>query len=256
MQTEYNAVDETTAIAPPSSPSVAPSQPQYGEGYDKALNSERGLRKSIEQRNKALEAELIENKRALEQSQMTLEQKYQSDLDVSRQSYQAQVDQMVAERDQKLQVESEARQVAEQRSQILEDQRAASAISSEFSSIFSQVLVNPRKVNAYMAEIADDLVVDANGQPALIVRRDENGRAVELAPISAAIGYFQKEYPEDFRPPADQKTGGGYRNLATGTQTTRGGSEPVQIDINNIDAKTFLANRKAIQEGNFEVVKK
>jgi len=187
---------------------------------------------------------------------MTLEQKYQTDLDASRQSYQAQVDQMVAERDQKLQVESEARQVAEQRSQILEDQRAEARIFSEFNSIFTPLLNNSEKAEAYMSLIADDLVVDANGRPALITRRDENGRPAELAPISAAIAYFQKKYPEDFRPPEGQKTGGGYRNLATGTQTVRNGSEPVQIDINNIDSKTFLANRKAIQEGNFEVVKK
>ena len=247
--TEYNSVDETPAIAPPIPESL-------GEGGIKALNSERERAKALEKQNKQLEAMLAENKRALEQSQMTLEQKFQSDLDASRQSYQAQVDQMVAERDQKFQAESEARQVAEQRSQILEDRDADTRIRSEFSNIFTPLLTNSRKVKNYISEIADDLVVDANGQPALIVRRDENGRATELAPISAAIGYFQKEYPEDFRPPADQKTGGGYRNLATGTQTTRGGPEPVQIDINNIDAKTFLANRKAIQEGNFEVVKK
>ena len=254
--TEYNpAVDEPT-VPSPSSPPTAPSRPEYGDGYEKALTSERGIRKTIEQRNKALEIELADNKRALEQSQMTLAEKYQTDLDASRQSYQSQVDAMVAERDAKLQTESEARQVAEQRSQVLEEQRSAATISGEFSNIFSQVLNNPRKVTAYMAEIADDLVVDANGKPALIARRDEYGRAIELAPISAAIGYFQERYPEDFRPPADQKTGGGYRNLAVGAQTPRNGSEPVQIDIHNVDAKTFLANREAIRKGDFEVIKK
>ena len=252
MQTEYNAADETTAIAPPISEPL-------GDGGIKALNSERERGRALEKQNKQLEAMLAENNKALQQSQMTLEQKYQADLEAPRQSYQSQVDAALAERDQRFQTESEARQVAEQRSQILENQNATTAIFGEFSNTFSQVLVNPKKVDGYMAEIADDLVTDSNGQPALVVRRDDYGRPVELAPISAAIGYFQQKYPEDFKPPTEQKTGGGYRNLASGNLASgnrQGQSQPLTINPRNIDPETFLANRDRIRAGDFEVESK
>ena len=256
MQTEYNAADETTAIAPPSPSPTPPSQPQYGEGYEKALKTERGQRQALEKERAQLLELVAQKERQLEQTNLTLEEKYRQDGEQYKAGLLTEAQQAIAERDQRFQVESEARQAAEQRSQILEEERAASSISGEFFGIFSQVLVNPKKVDAYLAEIRDDLVVDVNGQPALIARRDEYGRAVELAPISAAIGYFQERYPEDFRPPADQKTGGGYRNLAAGAQNPRNGSEPIQIDYRNVDAKTFLANREAIRKGDFEVIKK
>ena len=259
MPSEYNpAADETAIATPAATPAAAPAttSSQFGEGYDKALNSERGLRKQLEQRNKAIEAELAENKRALEQAQMTLEQKYQADLEATRNSFQSQVDAAIAERDAKLQAEAEARLGAEQRAAVLEQQSAIAAIQTGFTQTFDGLLVNPRKVQAYMAEIADDLVVDANGQPALIARRDEAGRPVELAPVTSAIAYFQGIYPEDFKPPAEQKTGGGYRNLAASTNglPSRQGQQPLKLSIAEINAnpKAYLENRDRIFAGDFE----
>jgi hypothetical protein len=187
---------------------------------------------------------------------MTLEQKYQADLEISRAAYQKQVDDAIAERDARLQQEIEARTTYEQRAQILENQRAVQSISQEFAGTFSDVLINPRKVQAYMAEIADDLTIDSNGQPALIARRDANGQPMELVPISAAIPYFQQIYPEDFKPPADQKTGGGFRNLANTGVPRVGNTQELELPpMGSITPEQFLANRDAIAKGNFKVVK-
>jgi hypothetical protein len=258
MQTEYNpaaSTDETVAIAPPATPAVAPS-PQYGEGYDKALSSERASRKAIEKEKAALLALVAEKDRQLEQTNLTLKEQYEQEKEQYKQSLLTEAQQAIAERDAKLQELNEARLTAEQRAEMMENQRAASRITSEFSETFAPLLTNSKKVDAYMAQIADDLVVDANGQPALIARRDESGHPVELAPISAAIAYFQQMYPEDFKPPAEQKTGGGYRNLAnaTGGLPSRQDQQPLKLSLAEINAnpQAYLANRDRIYAGDFE----
>lgn len=251
---EYNPASsaDETAIASP-----APAPEPLGDGGIKALNSERERAKALERQNKQLEAMLAENKRALEQTNLTLEEKYRQEAEAYKASLLSQAEQAIAERDALLQRQEEARLAAEQRAQILENQRAVAAISNEFSQTFADVLINPRKVNAYMKEIEDDLIIDANGQPALIAQRDANGEPTQLAPISAAIAYFQQVYPEDFKPPAQQKTGGGYRNLATGGVPQTRSSEPeLEIDLKNLDPAVFLANRDRIAKGEFTVVKK
>lgn len=254
MSPEYNpaAADETLV----SAPAPVPASPELGDGGMKALNSEREQRKALEKQTKQLEQMLSESKKALEQSQLSLEEKYRQETEAYKQSLLTEAQQAIAKRDAKLQELLEARQTAEQRAEIMENQQAANRISSQFSETFAPLLTNSKKVNAYMAEIADDLVVDSNGQPALIARRDEYGRPTELAPISAAINYFQQMYPEDFKPPAEQKTGGGYRNLAnaTGAAPRQGQSSPLKLSIQEINAnpQAYLANRDRIASGDFE----
>lgn len=256
--TEYNpAAEPEIAIAPTSTTAPAPTQ-ELGDSGIKALNSEREMRKALEKQNKQLEANLSENKRLLEQSQMTLEQKYQADLELSRTGYQQQVDQAIADRDARLQQEFEARQSAEQRLQAIENQQLAGRIGNEFGNTFAPLLNNPnsQRLEAYMSLIADDLTVDNQGNPALIVRRDDYGRPAELAPIEAAIGYFQNIFPEDFKPPAQQKTGGGARNLAVGSNTFRDNTQTLELPpMGQITPEQFLANRDAIAKGNFKVGK-
>ncbi len=257
MQTEYNpaaTTDETVAIASPATAS-APASDLLGDGGIKALNSEREQRKALERQTKQLEQMLAESKKALEQTNLTLKEQYDLQLQQTQEAIVSEAQKAIAERDAKLQELNEARQIAEQRAEIMENQRAAARITSEFSETFAPLLTNSKKVDAYMAQIADDLVVQAKGNPALIARRDEAGRPVELAPISAAIAYFQQMYPEDFKPPAEQKTGGGYRNLAnaTGSIPRQGQSQPLKLSIADIQAnpKAYLENRDRIAAGDF-----
>jgi multidrug efflux pump subunit AcrA (membrane-fusion protein) len=254
MPPEYNpaAVDET-AIATPVTPPA-----ELGDGGMKALAAERDQRKALEKQNKQLETMLADNKRALEQTNLTLEQKYQADLDATRASYQQQVDAAIAERDARLQAESQARQLAEQRAAILDQNNTVAAIQGGFAKTFDGLLINPRKVEAYISQIADDLTVDNQGTPALILR-NQNGEPAGLAPLDQAIAYFQSIYPEDFKPPANQPTGGGFRNLAntSGNLPNRQGGEPLKLSLAEINAnpKLFLANRDRIGLGDFEVGK-
>lgn len=217
MPSEYDpSLPTETAIATPVTAPVA-SPAELGDGGMKALNAEREQRKALEKQAKQLEAMLAETRQSLSQSELSLKEKYEADLAASRQSYQAQVDAAIAEREAKLQAEAEARLTAEQRLQMYENQQLASRITGEFANTFAPLLNNPspQRLQSYMKLVEDDLTVDNQGNPALIVRRDDYGRPVELAPIEAAIGYFQNTFPEDFKPPAQQKTGGGARNLAT-----------------------------------------
>lgn len=257
---EYNpAADPDIAIAPTPTPAPTPLAPvTTGEGYDKALGSERAARKAQEKEIATLKALISDKERQLEQTNQTLEQKYASELERDRSALQAQVDAAIAERDAKLQQESEARMTAEQRLQMIENQQLASRIGSEFGNTFAPLLnnPNPQRLEAYMSLIADDLTVDNQGNPALIVRRDEYGRAAELAPVSAAIGYFQNIFPEDFKAPEQQKTGGGARNLAGGSNTFRDTTQSLELPpMGQITPEQFLKNRDAIAKGDFKVVK-
>jgi hypothetical protein len=256
MSTEYNPAEsqENAAIASPAVTPVAPES--LGDGGIKALNSEREQRKALEKQTKQLEQMLAESKKALEQSQLSLEEKYRQETEQYKAGLLTEAQKAIAERDAKLQELMEARQTAEQRAEVLENQRAIAKISTEFNDTFSSILVNPKKIDAYMAQISDDLAVDSQGNPALIARRDANGQPVELAPISAAIAYFQQLYPEDFKPPAEQKTGGGYRNLANSSDSLpsrQSQGTPLKLSIQDINdnPQAFLANRDRIAKGDF-----
>jgi hypothetical protein len=251
---EYNPLQEEDKTSP-AAPAPAPAPPELGDGGIKALNSEREQRKALEKQTKQLEAMLAESKKALEQSQLSLEEKYRQESEAYKQSLLTEAQQAIAERDRKLQEIDEARQMSEQRAALLEQQRAIAAIQTGFSQTFDGLLVNPRKVSAYMAEIADDLTIDQQGNPALILR-DRSGEPTGLAPLEQAVGYFQQIYPEDFKPPAEQKTGGGFRNLAnTGIPRNGNGQELELPPMGKITPEQFLANRDAIAKGNFKVVK-
>ena len=257
MPTEYNPAADDAAIASPAPAGTSTATAsELGDGGMKALSAEREQRKALEKQTKQLEAMLAESKKALEQSNLTLKEQYDLQLQQNQEAIIAEAQKVIAERDHRLQELQEARQISEQRAELLEQQRAIAAIQQGFAQTFKDVLVNPRKVQAYMAEIADDLVVDANGQPALIARRDESGRPVELAPVSAAIDYFKQIYPEDFKAPAEQKTGGGYRNLAnaTGELPSRSQSQPLKLTVQDIQSnpKLYLENRDRIAAGDFE----
>lgn len=253
MATEYNPAGSTDeAIASPISTAPEP----LGEGGLKALNSERERAKALEKEKAQLLAMVADKERQLQQSNLTLEQKYQADLEASRNAYQAQVDAALAEKDKKLQEVYETAQQYEQRAAVLEQQRAIASIQNGFAQTFDGLLVNPRKVSAYMAEIADDLTVASDGQPALIIR-DRDGQPTGLAPLDQAINYFQQIYPEDFKPPEQQK-GGGYRNLAnfSGSDRSTGNGQKLQLpSMGKIPAEQFLANREAIAKGDFEIIK-
>jgi len=258
MPTEYNpaAVDEATPAIATSTPTLddLPDEPLRPEGK-RALDATRDRAKALERQNKQLQAMLDENKKALEQANLTLEQKYAQETEQYKQSLLAEAQQVIAERDRRLQEIEEARQISEQRAALLEQQRMIASIQNGFTETFKDVLVNPRKVSAYMAEIADDLTVDNSGQPALIVR-DRNGEPTGLAPLEQAVAYFQQIYPEDFKPPADQKVGGGYRNLAAsnGIPSQRSNQSPLKLSIRDINAnpQAYLANRDRIAAGDFE----
>jgi hypothetical protein len=220
------------------------------------LDKERDRADTLEKHAKGLENALNETKRLLQESQMTLEQKYEADLAASRQAYQAQVDAALAEKDKKLQEVYETAQQYEQRAALLEQQRAIASIQTGFAQTFDGLLVNPRKIEAYMSQIADDLTVASDGQPALIIR-DRDGQPTGLAPLEQAVAYFQRIYPEDFKPPEHQNTGGGYRNLAnlSGSDRSGNGRELELPPMSKISPEQFLANREAIAKGQFKVVK-
>ena len=206
---EYDPTTPETAIA---TPAPAPAVPPVttGEGYDKALNSERNIRKALEQRNKAIEAELAENKRALEQAQMTLEQKAQAEVDAIRQNLQSQVDAIAAEKDAKLQAEYEARMTAEQRLQLIENQSVRNTIVNTFASAIAPLLVDPNEdMDYFLKTYGDNLTYLDDGR---VVARDGEGN---LAPIEDLVQFAQAKHPKFFKPPARQNTGGGARNLAT-----------------------------------------
>lgn len=245
---EYNPLEVEDKVPTPESESL-------GDAGYKALAAERDQRKALEKQTKQLEAMLAESKKALEQSQLSLEEKYRQESEQYKQSLFTEAQQAIAERDRKLQEIEEARQISEQRAAFLEQQRAIAAIQTGFSQTFEGLLVNPRKVSAYMAEIADDLTIDQQGNPALILR-DRNGQAVDLAPLEQAIPYFQGIYPEDFKPPSDQKKGGGFRNLANTGIPRTGNSQELELPpMGKITPEQFLANREAIAKGQFKVVK-
>lgn len=257
MPTEYNPAADDTAIASPA-PAVTPAPAttsELGDGGMKALSAEREQRKALEKQTKQLEAMLAESKKALEQSNLTLKEQYDLQLQQTQEAIIAEAQKAIAERDRRLQEIDEARQISEQRAALLEQQRMIASIQNGFTETFKDVLVNPRKVSAYMAEIADDLTVDNSGQPALIVR-DRNGEPTGLAPLEQAVAYFQQIYPEDFKPPAEQKVGGGYRNLAAsnGIPSQRSSQSPLKLSIQEINAnpQAYLANRDRIAAGDFE----
>jgi hypothetical protein len=259
MPSEYDpSLPTETAIAT-SAPVPATTSAELGDGGMKALNAEREQRKALEKQAKQLETMLAETRQSLSQSELSLKEKYETDLANSRQSYQQQVDVAIAERDAKLQTEAEARTVAEQRLQMIENQQLAGRITGEFANTFAPLLnnPNPQRLQSYMKLIEDDLTVDNQGNPALIVRRDDYGRPVELAPIEAAIGYFQNSFPEDFKPPASQKTGGGARNLANPSfQSSDRQDKNVKFDSLaqlNANPKAFLDNMDAIVAGKFQL---
>lgn len=257
MPTEYNPAADDAAIASPApaATSTPATTSELGDGGMKALSAEREQRKALEKQTKQLEAMLAESKKALEQTNLTLEQKYAQETEQYKQSLLAEAQQAIAERDRKLQEIEEARQISEQRAALLEQQRMIASIQNGFTDIFKDVLVNPRKVSAYMAQIADDLTVDESGQPALIAR-NQSGEPVGLAPLEQAVAYFQQIYPEDFKPPAEQKVGGGYRNLAAsnGVPSQRSNQSPLKLSIRDINAnpQAYLANRDRIAAGDFE----
>lgn len=257
MPPEYNPAADDAAIASPA-PATTPvpaATSELGDGGMKALSAEREQRKALEKQTKQLEAMLAESKKALEQSNLTLKEQYDLQLQQSQEAIIAEAQKAIAERDRKLQEIEEARQISEQRAALLEQQRMIASIQNGFTETFKDVLVNPRKVSAYMAEIADDLTVDNSGQPALIVR-DRNGEPTGLAPLEQAVAYFQQIYPEDFKPPAEQKVGGGYRNLAAsnGVPSQRSNQSPLKLSIRDINAnpQAYLANRDRIAAGDFE----
>lgn len=245
---EYNPTDEVVTSAP------APATDELGDAGYKALSAEREQRKALEKQTKQLEAMLAESKKALEQSNLSLKEQYELEKEQYKQSLLTEAQQAIAERDRKLQEVYETAQQYEQRAAILEQQRAIAAIQTGFSQTFEGLLVNPRKVSAYMAEIADDLTIDQQGKPALILR-DQSGEPTGLAPLEQAINYFQQIYPEDFKPP-DQKTGGGFRNLANTGVTRSSNSQELELPpMSQITPEQFLANRDAIAKGSFKVVK-
>lgn len=256
MATEYNPAGTTDeAIAPSISPTPA-APADLGDGGYKALTAEREQRKALEKQTKQLEAMLVESKKALEQSNLSLKEQYELEKEQYKQSVLTEAQQAIAERDKKLQEVYETAQQYEQRAALLEQQRAIAAIQTGFAQTFDGLLVNPRKVEAYMSQIADDLTVASDGQPALIIR-DRDGQPTGLAPLEQAINYFQQIYPEDFKPPAQQNTGGGYRNLATlgGDRSGSNGQRLQLPTMGKITPEQFLANREAIAKGDFEVVK-
>ena len=254
MATEYNPAGTTDeAIASPISP-PAPAADLSDGGY-KALTAEREQRKALEKQTKQLEAMLTESKKALEQSNLSLKEQFELEKEQYKLSLLSEAQQAIAERDQKLQEAYQAAQQHEQRAAVLEQQTAIAAIQNGFSQTFDGLLVNPRKIEAYMSQIADDLTVASDGQPALIIR-DRDGQPTGLAPLDQAIPYFQQIYPEDFKPPEQQK-GGGYRNLAnlSGSDRSGNGRELELPPMSKISPEQFLANREAIAKGQFKVVK-
>jgi len=261
MPTEYNPAADDAAIASPAPAPVSTDEPLGEAGY-KALkaqraetNSEREQRKALEKQTKQLEQMLAESKKALEQTTLTLEQKYAQENEQYKTALLTEAQQAIQAEREARQAEAEARQIAEQRAALLEQQRMIASIQNGFTDIFKDVLVNPRKVSAYMAQIADDLTVDNSGQPALIVR-DRNGEPTGLAPLEQAVSYFQQIYPKDFKPPAEQKVGGGYRNLAAsnGIPSQRSNQSPLKLSIRDINTnpQAYLANRDRIAAGDFE----
>lgn len=253
MPTEYNpaATDDVTAIAPPAVAPAAPASVSTGEGYDKALNSERASRKALEKEMATLKGLYQEKERQLEQTNMTLEQKYQADLEASKQSYQSQVDAAIAERDARFQQEAEARMTAEQRLQAIETNAAAATISNTFISKVSSILVNSADAALLLGTYGDNFGITSDGQ---VVARDSEGN---LSPLEDLIAFFQDKHPTMFRAPDNQPTGGGYRNLAntTGNVPRQGQSQPLKVSIADINAnpKLFLENRDRIEKGDFSI---
>lgn len=252
MPPEYNpaATDDVTAIAPPAVAPAAPAPVSTGEGYDKALNSERASRKALEKEMATLKGLVQEKERQLEQTNMTLEQKYQADLEASKQSYQSQVDAAISERDARLQQEAEARMTAEQRLQAIEVQDAARTITNTFANKIGALLVDPSEdIDYFLTKYGDNFALTNDGQ---VVARDSQGN---LSVIEDLIGFFQEKHPRMFKAPEQQNTGGGYRNLAntTGNVPRQGQSQPLKVSIADINAnpKLFLENRDRIEKGDF-----
>jgi hypothetical protein len=247
---------DTTAIASPPATPATSDEPLRPEGK-RALISERTRADALEKEIATLKALVDDKERQRAQAQMTLEQKSQAEIEAIRQSMQAQVDAALAAEQAKYQAENEARTVAEQRLQMIENQQLASRITGEFASTFAPLLndPNPLRLQSYMKLIEDDLTVDNQGNPALIVRRDDFGRPAELAPIEAAIGYFQNNFPTDFKPPASQKTGGGARNLATpnGTSSRQAAVKFESLAEINANPQKALAHMNEIIAGNFQL---
>lgn len=256
MQTEYNPAapaDEPTAIASPStSPQPSQPSPQFGEGYEKALKTERGQRQALEKERAQLLELVAQKDRQLEQTNMTLEQKYQADLDATRSSFQQQLDAAIAEREAQLQKEAEARLLAEQKLQTVEVQDAARTITTTFAAKIAPILVDPDEdIDYFLTKYADNFAVSGDGQAIAI---DGQGNVSSLDDL---IGFFQSKHPRMFKAPAEQKTGGGYRNLANATgglPSRQGQSQPLKLSIAEINAnpKAYLENRDRIAAGDFE----
>lgn len=253
MQTEYNpaaVADEPTAIATPAPPSAKPDEPLRPEGK-RALDSERTRADALEKHAKQLETALNETKRLLQESQMTLEQKYQADLEATRNSFQSQVDAAIQAEREARQAEAEARLIAEQKLEVTTQQQAAQTIISTFASKVRDQLVDPDEdIDYFLTKYADNFAVSGDGQAIAI---DGQGNVSSLDDL---IGFFQSKHPRMFKPPAEQKTGGGYRNLANATgglPSRQGQSQPLKLSIQDIQAnpKAYLENRDRIAAGDF-----
>lgn len=250
MATEYNPAGTTDeAIAPPISPT--PDDEPLRQPGIKALNSERQRAEALEREKAQLLAMAAEKDRQLQQAQMTLEQKYQADLEASRQAYQAQVDAIAAQKQAELEQEREARLAYEQRTRVLEDRQAADVIVSTLTSKISGLLVDPdQDLDLLLSRYGDNIVLTNDGE---VVATDGQ----TLSPLEDLIAFFQNKHPRMFKPPAQQKIGGGQRNLAAlGSDRSGSNGQKLQLPtMGKITPEQFLANREAITKGDFEVVK-
>jgi hypothetical protein len=256
MQTEYNpaAVDDTApAIATPLAvPQSAPATPddQLGEGGYKALKSQREETARLQKQTKQLEAMLAESKKALEQTNLTLEQKYAQEGEQYKNALLTEAQQVIQAEREARQAEAEARQLAEQSLQVTRDQQAAQAIISTFANKISSLLVDPdQDIDYFLTKYGDNFAFTNDGQ---VVARDFEGN---VSPVEDLIQFFQTKHPRMFKAPEKQNTGGGYRNLAnaTGSLPSRQGSQPLKMSLADIQAnpKLYLEHRDDIANGNF-----
>jgi hypothetical protein len=247
--TEDFVATPIASIPTPTIPAPAPL-PEFGEGGEKALKSERAARKSLEDTNALLKQQIAANESALAASQMTLKEQYEQQIAERSQAIIDQANAALAERDAALAERDQRLQTAAQYQQAQENARAIQLIDSTFTQLFSPLLANSSEdLELLHSMAANHLTLTESGEVAALT---ESG---EVTSLNDLVAYFKSRYPSKFKPPATQKTGGGSRNLASGNnfvQQQQGASLELPV-ANQITPEQFFANRDRIEKGEFVI---